>query len=258
MITVMPSILSTDLSVSALSFLVLVALSAGLARGFSGFGAALIFVPLASSVMGPQIAVPLLLVVDGVMTLGMIPGATRRADRRDVLTMAVGAIVGVPLGVHLLITLDPVTIRWAIVVIVVVLLSLLMSGWRYRDRPKAIVTAVVGLIAGVFSGVAQIGGPPVVAYWLGGAVPAVIVRANIILYFAISTVLNATAYLWNGLVTVKLLGLAVLVAPVYGLGVWLGSRMFGLAEEKTFRRICYGMIATAALISMPLFDALKG
>ncbi|MDQ1197919.1 hypothetical protein [Agrobacterium sp. SORGH_AS 787] len=70
----MPSILSTGLSSSALAFLVLVALSAGLARGFSGFGAALIFVPLASSVMGPQIAVPLLLVVDGVMTLGLYRG----------------------------------------------------------------------------------------------------------------------------------------------------------------------------------------
>lgn len=257
MIVAVPSILSTDLSVPALAFLVFVALSAGLARGFSGFGAALIFVPLASSLMGPQIAVPLLLVVDGVMTLGMIPAAVRRADHRDVLTMAVGAIIGVPLGVHLLITLDPVIIRWAIVGIVVVLLSLLISGWRYRDKPKAILTATVGLIAGVFSGVAQIGGPPVVAYWLGGAVPATIVRANIIVYFAISTVLNATAYLWSGLITLQILALAVLVAPTYGLGVWLGSRMFGLAEERTFRRICYAMIATAAVISMPLFDALK-
>ena len=52
-------------------FLIAAALAAGLARGFSGFGAALIFVPLASAVVGPQVAVPLLLVVDGVMERGM-------------------------------------------------------------------------------------------------------------------------------------------------------------------------------------------
>jgi uncharacterized membrane protein YfcA len=240
----------------AFAFLIVAALAAGLARGFSGFGAALIFVPLASAVVGPQVAVPVLLVVDGVMTVGLIPGALRKADRRDVLTMTLGAVFGVPAGVYLLSTLDPSTIRWAIVVVVVILLALLMSGWRYHGRPKPLLTVFVGLLAGFFSGVAQIGGPPVVAYWLGGAIPAITVRANIIFYFAISTVLSAVGYVWGGLITTQILVLALITAPLYGLGVWLGSRMFGLASEHTFRRICYAMIAVAALISMPILDNL--
>jgi uncharacterized membrane protein YfcA len=238
------------------AFLIVAALAAGLARGFSGFGAALIFVPLASAIVGPQVAVPLLMVVDGVMTVGLIPGALRKADRRDVLTMTLGAVFGVPAGVYLLSTLDPSTIRWAIVVVVVILLALLMSGWRYHGRPKPPLTVFVGLLAGFFSGVAQIGGPPVVAYWLGGAIPAMIVRANIILYFAISTVLSAIGYVWGGLITVQILILALTTAPLYGLGVWLGSRMFGLVSERTFRGICYAMIAAAALTSMPILDNL--
>lgn len=235
-------------------FLIAAALAAGLARGFSGFGAALIFVPLASAVVGPQVAVPLLLVVDGVMTVGLIPGAVRNADRRDVLTMTLGAVFGLPAGVYLLSNLDPPIIRWAIVVMVVILLALLMSGWRYHGRPKPLLTVFVGLLAGFFSGAAQIGGPPVVAYWLGGAIPTKTVRANIIFYFAISTVLSAVGYVWSGLITAPILGLALITAPLYGLGVWLGSRVFGLASEHIFRRICYVMIAVAAFISMPILD----
>jgi uncharacterized membrane protein YfcA len=75
-----------------------------------------------------------------------------------------------------------------------------------------------------------------------------------ILYFSISTVLSATGYIWGGLITAEVLSLAVLAAPVYGVGVWLGSRMFGIADEQVFRRICYLVIAAAAIIGMPVLD----
>lgn len=239
-----------------LAFLLLAALAAGLARGFSGFGAALILVPLASAAVGPRIAIPLLLVVDGAMTLGMIPDAWRRADRRDVMTMAVGALVGIPAGIYLLLSVDPITIRWMIVATVVALLTLLISGWRYHGRPTPQVTVSVGVVAGLFAGTAQVGGPAVVAYWLGRGLPAQVVRANIVLYFAISTVISGTGYVWSGLIDPKVLILSALVAPAYGLGVWLGSRMFGLASDVTFRRICFAMIAIAAVSGMPVLDGI--
>src|SRR5690606_38786948 len=109
-------------------------------------------------------------------------------------------------------------------------LVLLMSGWRHRGRANTSLTVLVGAVSGLFSGVAQFGGSPVVVYWLGGVTPAPIVRANMILYFSISTVLSATGYIWGGLITVEVLSLAVLAAPLYGAGVWVGSAMFGIAD----------------------------
>lgn len=43
---------------------ILAALLAGLARGFSGFGAAMIYVPIASASLGPVVAMPVLLIAD--------------------------------------------------------------------------------------------------------------------------------------------------------------------------------------------------
>ncbi|MCU0802200.1 MAG: sulfite exporter TauE/SafE family protein [Rhodobacteraceae bacterium] len=231
-----------------------IALAASLARGFSGFGAALIFVPLVSALLGPQIAVPLLLVTDGIMTAGMISGAAKTADRRAVLTMALGALVGVPSGAWLLTSLDPTTLRWAIVALAGGMLILLVSGWRYHKHPTAPLTVLVGAVSGICSGAAQIGGPPVVAYWLSGPRQASVVRANIILYFAISTVIAAVMYVWGGLITLQVLLLSAMIAPIYGAGTWVGSRMFDLASEKTFRRICLSMITFATLASMPILD----
>ncbi len=252
----MAGLFSADVSPAQLLFLLASSLAAGLARGFSGFGSALVFVPLASAAIGPQVAVPLLVVVDGFMTAGLIPAAFRLADRRGVLIMTLGALIGVPAGIYLLTNVDPLAIRWAIVVLVVLLLVLLMSGWRHHGRPKPPMTVLVGSVSGLFAGVAQVGGPPVVAYWVGGTTPAIVARANMILYFAFSTVLTATGYIWSGLITAQVLSLAVMVAPTYGIGVWFGSRMFGVADERTFRRICYLMIAFSAAVSMPILDGL--
>jgi uncharacterized membrane protein YfcA len=243
-----------DRSPRELLFLLSAAFIAGLARGFSGFGAALIFMPLASSVVGPKLAAPLLLIIDAVAVIGLIPDAWRRADRRNVGTMAIGAAVAVPLGAAVLAMADPLLVRWAIVLVVVALLALLASGWRYRDQPSTFLTIGVGAISGLFTGAAQIGGPPVVAYWLGGAIASAIVRANIVLYFAISTVLTGASYLVGGLITQPVIALSLSAGPLYGLGLYLGSRLFGRATETSFRRVSYGLIAAAAIVSLPVLD----
>src|SRR5262249_29668190 len=103
-------------SAAALSLLIATSFIASLARGFSGFGGALIFVPVASAAVGPQAAAPILLVIDGIAQLALLKNAWREANRREVAIMAVGALVGIPLGAAILRFVDPTLLRWAIAV----------------------------------------------------------------------------------------------------------------------------------------------
>jgi uncharacterized membrane protein YfcA len=241
-------------SSASLAYILTAAFVAGLARGFSGFGSALIFIPLASSMIGAKLASPLLLVIDFVAAAPLIPNAWRYADRRDVGTMLLGSLIGVPIGAWALTQMDALAVRWMIVALIVPMLALLMSGWRYRGKPTAALTAAVGALAGFFNGVAQVGGPPIVLYWLRDTTAARVVRANIIIYFAAASVITTISYLIGGVLTTAVIGLAVLTGPAFGVGLWLGSQMFGLTSEETFRRACYALIALAALVSLPLFD----
>jgi len=170
--------------------------------------------------------------------------------------MSVGALAGIPLGAWVLIKSDPLLIRWGIALFGTLLLALLMSGWRYHGKPTAALTAIVGAAAGVLGGAAQIGGPPIVAYWLSRPVPAEIVRANIVLFFAISTVITSSVYLAGGLLTPSVVGLALITGPIYGVGLYAGAHMFGLASEITFRRICLALIAVAIALSVPVLNNL--
>jgi uncharacterized membrane protein YfcA len=192
------------------------------------------------------------------MAVPLVWKAWGRFDRRDVALMTGGSLVGVPLGSWVLARADPLAMRWGIVVLIAGLLALLASGWRYRGRPAAPLTVGVGASAGFLSGLAQVGGPPVIAYWLGGAVEPARVRANLILFFAAASLVTVFTYAAGGLLTARVLALSLAAGPLYGLGLLAGSRLFGLASEATFRRACYALIAAAAVISMPAWDGWLG
>ena len=236
-----------------LLLLMLVALVAGMSRGFSGFGAALIFVPLAGVLVGPKLGAPILVIIDGIFASYLIPSAWKLGDRRDIALMFSGAIIGVPVGTVILTLFAPLTLQWLIVGMAAAMLVLLISGWRYHGRPHASATIFVGAISGLFSGIAQIGGPPVVSYWLGTDTAHAKLRANVILYFAASTVLSLATYVWGGLMTAQVLKLALFTGPAYGFGTLAGARMFGLASPAVFRISSLALIALAVLFSLPVF-----
>src|SRR4030081_2366338 len=105
-----------DYRSASLAYILIAAFVAGLARGFSGFGSALIFIPLASSIIGAKLASPLLLVIDLVAAAPLIPNGWRQADRRDVGTMLLGSLIGVPIGAWALTQMDGLAVRWMVVV----------------------------------------------------------------------------------------------------------------------------------------------
>lgn len=241
------------MSVPTPALFALVALTAGLARGFSGFGAALIFMPPASALVGPQLAATTLALVDIVLAAPMIPRALPKVSLPAIAVMLAGAAVTMPVGAWLLKSLDPMTLRWMIACIATVMLGLLASGWRYRGTPHPLADLAVGAASGLFSGVAQIGGPPVVAYWLGGQGDHTEARAKIIVFFAGSSLISLATYLVSGLIGQDTLWWALVMGPAYGLGLFAGARLFWLADERSFRRASLLLIALAVVTSLPVW-----
>jgi uncharacterized membrane protein YfcA len=247
-------LIPTNVSINAAIAICAIAFVSGTARGFSGFGSALIFMPLASSMAEPRLVAALLLIIDFVAAAPLIPNAWKRADRRATAVMVLGALVGVPIGTYFLSRLDPVTTRWIISGFVFALLLLLLSGWRYRGKDHPSISVGIGGLSGFCSGLAQTGGPPIVGYWLGRPIVSAVARANILLFFAASDFFSAVSYSLTGLITSDAIRFSLLIGPVYGVGVWFGAALFGRASETLFRAICYFLIAAAVIIGLPALD----
>ena len=247
-------LIPAEVSASAAAAICAIAFVSATARGFSGFGSALIFMPLASSVASPRLVATLLLIIDFVAAAPLLPDAWRKADRKATGIIAIGAMVGVPIGTYLLSRLDPVTTRWIISGFVAALLLLLLSGWRYRGKDHVALAICIGTLSGFCSGLAQTGGPPIVGYWLGRPIGSALARANIVLFFGAADFFSVVSYGASGLITRDALRFALVVGPVYALGILFGTSLFGRASEALFRAICYTLIALAVFFGLPILD----
>ncbi|MBT5266061.1 MAG: sulfite exporter TauE/SafE family protein [Rhodospirillaceae bacterium] len=236
----------SDLSTVELSVLCAVTLLAGAVRGFTGFGAAMIFVPPVSVLLSPAVGVLLLFFVDGFITMPMVVGAARRCRWGEVLPIVAGASLTAPFGAMVLASADPGLLAKALAVIVLLAVGLLASGWRYtRALPKMAVVGV-GATAGFTGTLASLYGPPIVLFWLGGTADASTVRANLITFFGLSMVISGASFWLSDLFTWEVTIMGVWLIPVYGVALWFGAKGFGLASEKLYR---YGALGVAGIMS---------
>ena len=178
-----------------------IAALAGLVRGFTGFGSALIYMPLISAVYSPRLAAPTLL-----LDRHHLCPALRSASDAGLQLARSGAGVacrrgGVAArrhGAGLGRSAQAALVHRALVLIALVVL---VSGWRYRGRPTLAASFGVGALAGFGAGAVQIGAPPLLVFWLGGANKAATVRANIMVYFIAQGALSFLLYAFSGVVT---------------------------------------------------------
>jgi uncharacterized membrane protein YfcA len=232
------------------------AVLSGAVRGFSGFGSALVYIPLMSAVYGPLIAAASFLLIDVVTGFIFLGTLWRRAVWSEILPLAACAVFAAQFGALILQYADPTALRWAISLIVLAVVAVLASGWRYGGRPQIAITVGVGLLAGLLGGALQMSGPPIILYWLGGGHAPVVVRANFLTYFSLFSSGVTVTYAFKGFITATVIALALLIGPAHVLAMWAGSRLFRLASERAYRTIGYATIALAAIASMPLFDRL--
>lgn len=237
-----------------LAFLAVVLFAAGMVRGFSGFGAGMIFMPVASSVMPPSTAAATFLIIDSIVAAPLMVRAVRLCEWPTILPAVLGSVIIVQFGAWLLATIEILVLRWVIFAIVVSLLALLMSGWRYHRRPSAPASFTVGGISGLFGGISQVSAPPMVAFWLASSRDPAVVRANLIVFFPLASIGTFVAYAYNGFFTVAVFQLLIMAVPVYGMSLYLGSRSFKSASPNMYRKLAYVLIALAAVTSMPVLD----
>jgi uncharacterized protein len=235
--------------------LMIAALLGGVVRGFTGFGFAMVFVPLASVVVGPVAAVGLVWAIDAPFALPLAARVAGKAQWSQVLPLLLGAIALLPVGVWLLTRLDPLLMRWIIALLILAAIVVLASGWRYHGQPSTIHSLGVGGLSGLTGGLASVGGIPLAIFWLSSQrTGALQMRHNLVTFFAASTVISGIVLAWNGVVTSAVIRQALILMIPYGLGLTVGTRGFHRASDITFRRIAYAIIAASAILALPALD----
>ena len=250
----MPDPLALALAMPGLGWLVLTILIAGLVRGFTGFGTALIFVPVAAQVL-PMAEVILILATTGLFSIAaLVPRAWPQADKPEVAALALSAAVTVPLGLWILAQLDPVTLRWIATAIIAATLAAVITGWRWHRRLGWPGRIAIGGAAGTIGGMTGLTGPMVIIFYLANARSAQAVRANTILFLAALDLVLVANLLASGTAQAQTLWVALILALPYLITTLIGQRLFDPRREKAYRWAAYGVVTLAVITGLPILD----
>lgn len=230
------------------------AFTAGLVRGFSGFGTAMIYLPVAGQVLSPFGAITTLIVMDLVAPLPNAPRAWRDGDPGDVARLGVGLVLALPLGIYTLTLVSPDVFRYAVSITAFVLLGCLIGGFRYRGPMTRPLIYGTGGLSGFLGGISGIAGPPVILLYMASASEARTVRANTLLYLILTDIVFLPILAIFGRLEASslLIGVTMMVPGV--LGNMAGAALFRPGYERTYRTVAYGVILLSALSGLPVWD----
>ncbi|MCP5072558.1 MAG: sulfite exporter TauE/SafE family protein [Rhodobacteraceae bacterium] len=229
-------------------------LVAGIVRGFSGFGSAMIFLPVAGQVVPPVWALTCMAVFDLFGPLPNVPRALRDGQPRDVIRLAAGAVVALPVGVFVLTRVEPTVFRYTVSLVALLLLPCLILGLRYRGQLTRIMIVGTGALGGFLAGVAGIGGPPVILLYMASPLSTAAIRANLMLFLLGLDTLLICVFGWSGLLELVPVMIGVLLIVPYTLGNITGAAIFDPDRAQLYRWVAYGIIAASALSGLPLLD----
>lgn len=233
-----------------LAIALLVAIAAGIAHGFTGFGGALVAMPLYTVLFGPVEALAILVFAGVIGSAQLTLPAMRIARWPHVIPMMIAAIIFTPLGVLSLVTIDPDFIRRAIGILVLAGALVIGFGWTYKGPRNTATGAAAGALAGYLTGATGMGGPPLAAYMLAFPDPANVQRANIVLMTALLITTTLIGLIVAGSYHLETIVRTILLTPVYMFGAWWGGRLFHSRFQTLFRRVAIGLLVAGGIIAL--------
>jgi len=206
--------------------------------------------PIFILLFGPVETVVMIILIESVTTIQLIPGVFREIEWRIIGPMGAAAILFMPVGSWLLVTIDAVLMARVIATIVLVFSIILYMGWRYSGRKRTPTTLAVGALSGIMIAATSLGNPPVMLYLLSSSDSGVTNRANFTGYFAITLTALILLLTVQEQITLTPVLRAGLLMPVFLSMAYVGSRLFRKANEALYRRFTLSLLFAVGIYGL--------
>ena len=232
--------------------LIVLALAAAMVNGAIGYGFSTLVVPVALLAYPSSTLTPGLVLAEIVLNLLALL-VNRRAIPAvfwRVVPMMLASLPGIALGVTLLKTASPNTLRFATYLVLLPLVLLQAAGLRRPLSKSSRAELPVGFGIGILYSCTTISGPPLGLLFNNQGLAQDEFRAAISLFRITESIATGIAFSLLSVYTPASVGLALQILPCILIGLPIGRLAVSMIDPESFRRIC--MAADAWLISFGL------
>ncbi len=220
---------------------------AAFTQSLTGFGLALVSMPLLSMVMSLPQATALVAVVSLGVEVVILWQHRAHLRWQPVRRLILASWVGVPLGVVLLRRLPETWMLHGLGALLVAYGLYALSGKPLPTLQRPGWGWAAGLTAGALGGAYNTSGPPVILYGHARGWPPQAFKANLQAFFLASSSMVFGAHLVAGDISVATWAQAAAALPALALGLWAGHRAAAFLPPDGFRKVVLAALVLLGL-----------
>ncbi|MEM9788316.1 MAG: sulfite exporter TauE/SafE family protein [Pseudomonadota bacterium] len=241
---------ATDLTRQEFIILTVIVVVAGIVRGFSGFALSAMIMATAVLILPPVELLPMLWWLELSASLLMLKGGWADADRGTAIGLVIGSTAGWPLGLWLTVTLPVETSKLIALSIIILLAASQLSKLKLTFLASKPGLYGTGIVAGIVSGLAHVGGMVVALYVLASDAPARQMRGSLVLFLFLGSLTSMITLLIFGVMDFSGVTRGLIFAAPTMLGVYLGQKLFIPSLARYYRPFCLTLLCALALVSI--------
>jgi uncharacterized membrane protein YfcA len=206
-------------------------------QSLTGFGLALISMPLLTALLGVQTAAPLVAVFGLLAEVILLLYFREAVNVRVIWRLIVASIVGVPVGVVVIGRLDEAVVLTALGVIVAGYALYALLKLRLPDVQGAAWAYGTGFVAGILGGAYNTAGPPVIVYGNCRRWPPDEFKGNLQGFFLFTGVVILVSHVLAGNYNAEVLRYSLLTLPAVAAGLVAGLALSKRISAGAFRTL---------------------
>ena len=206
-------------------------------QSVSGFGLALVSMPILAGLIGIRTATPLIVLVAILAELILLVRYRSVINVKAVWRMVLAGMIGIPLGVLALKYLDERIVLTALGALIVLYAVYALSKFKLPTLDGNSWPFGFGFISGVLGGAYNISGPLVIVYGDCRRWQPQEFKGNLQGFFLLGSVVAVVSHALAGNITREVLNLYLLSIPAIALGLVLGLSLDKFINPVIFRKI---------------------
>lgn len=210
--------------------------AAGLVQAVSGFGSALIAMPILAQLLGTRTASPVFALAAIVGEVVMILRYRRSLTFSNVWRLMIATVIAIPVGTFGSPLLDErfMLLVLGLFVFAFALFALLSPRMPRLSDPRW--GYLFGFASGLFTGAFNTGGPPYVIYGTTQGWTPKEFKANLQGVFIVGSITLIVSHFLKGNFTPNVLDMTVFAIPALLVGIFAGFLLDSVVNPATFRR----------------------
>lgn len=224
-----------------------VAFVAAFVQGVTGFGSAIVAMPLLSLLVDVRASAPLVALLSLAINTALLVPERRRLPWGRVGPLLAGSLAGVPCGVLFVAGADERLARGALGAALVVSSLCLLRFGRLPLGTGKWPAAAFGAFSGLLGGAFNASGPPAVLYAASQSWDKAETRAALQLYFLLSGLVVVALHAFSGLTDRSVLLTAAAALPLLAAGSFAGHAVHRRVSEERFRTLVRVLLLAAGI-----------